>query len=491
MATKEQQIKNGFTYLLPIVVGNLIPIVTLPILTRILSKEDYGVLALCQVYAVFLTGICNFGLVLVYERDFFQHRDPQRAAELLYSLQLFALATSLLGGAGTYLFRGLIAQKIAGASSYGNLLFLSYCAQTVINLKLYYLTYFKNTENARSYTWYTIDETLIGSTSSLLLVAYFRVGVIGIVYGQLIASSVVFLLLSVRFLRVLRLTFHAKLLRDSLRLSYPLTPRLFLGVVGSQFDKYMLGLMNTIGAVGVYSLSQRIANAVFIFMTALQNVFSPQVYQRMFDLGDRARASIGRYLTPFVYASILVALLVSLFAEEVVSLVMPPSYHGAAPIITILCLYYGFLFFGKINGTQLLFAKKTLWSSVLSVVGIVLNVAINIPFILKWGAMGAAFGTLLAGLVSGAFSFIVSEHYYRIEWEYKKVGSIFLIFLSSSLLMVVMREPTFTYPWRLAVKTGALLVYISLGMMVRIITLENFALIKSFFPRSSKPLPTV
>ena len=70
MATKEQQIRNSFIYLLPTGIGNLIPILTLPIFTRILTKEDYGVLALAQVYAIFVSGLANFGLTIGYERNF-------------------------------------------------------------------------------------------------------------------------------------------------------------------------------------------------------------------------------------------------------------------------------------------------------------------------------------------------------------------------------------------------------------------------------------
>jgi len=68
MTSKERQIKNSFIYLLPVIVGNLIPILTLPIFTRILTKEDYGVYALSQVYAIFVNGVANFGLTIGYER---------------------------------------------------------------------------------------------------------------------------------------------------------------------------------------------------------------------------------------------------------------------------------------------------------------------------------------------------------------------------------------------------------------------------------------
>ena len=104
-------------------------------------------------------------------------------------------------------------------------------------------------------------------------------------------------------------------------------------------------------------------------MTAVQNVFSPQVYHRMFNLEDKGGESVGNYLTPFVYVSIIVALLIALFSEEVITILTPASYHGAIDIAIILSMFYGSLFFGK--QPQLMFSKKTHIMSLLTVGGIV------------------------------------------------------------------------------------------------------------------------
>lgn len=69
MVNKEQQIKSVFIYLLP-VISSILPFISLPIFTRILSKEDYGLLALAQVYAIFICGLANFGTTAAYDRNF-------------------------------------------------------------------------------------------------------------------------------------------------------------------------------------------------------------------------------------------------------------------------------------------------------------------------------------------------------------------------------------------------------------------------------------
>ena len=93
------------SYLLPIVIGNLVPIVTLPIFTRLLSTEDFGALALSNVYAVFVGGIATAGLPVAYDRNYFECRADDQPARLLYSVVGFASLSLVVFGALTWLWR--------------------------------------------------------------------------------------------------------------------------------------------------------------------------------------------------------------------------------------------------------------------------------------------------------------------------------------------------------------------------------------------------
>lgn len=476
MTSKDQQIKNSFIYLLPSVVGNLIPVITLPIFTRILTKEDYGVWGLAQVYAILMSGLANFGLIIGCERNFFQYKEPKKSAELLYSTLLFVLSVFIVAGLFTYFFKSTISRWVIGSSEHSDILFWSFCSAGIISLKSYYLIYFRNTENAKSYAKYTIDESFLGVVFSLFMVVYLRIGVIGLVWGQLLASLIIFCLLGVKFLKLYPLAFNLDVLKDSLKLSIPLTPKIFFGVIGGQSDKYMIGIMTSIGGVGIYSIGQKVAYVIFTFMTAIQNVYAPQVYKRMFDLGNKGGESVGRYLTPFAYVSVAAALAVSLFSEEVIGLLTPESYHGAADVVIILSMFYAPLFFGK--QPQLVFAKKTYITSLLTIVSMVLNVVINIPFIMKWGVVGAAWGTLLAGIISGGIAFRVSQHYYEIKWEYAKIGAIFFLFFASSILMILLINFSIPYTIRIIIKIAFLLGYLYLGIKLGVISKQNYLLIR-------------
>ena len=116
----------------------------------------------------------------------------------------------------------------------------------------------------------------------------------------------------------------------------------------------MISLIVSLGGVGVYHIGKNISYVVFSFMNVLENVFKPQVFNRMFNKSDLQSESIGVYLTPFIYISTIAALSLALFSEELVTIILPPSYHGSIPIISILSVYYGSMFLGKYRSYCLL-----------------------------------------------------------------------------------------------------------------------------------------
>jgi len=484
MLDKSQQIRNSFLYMLPMGLSSLLPFITIPIFTRILTPQDYGVLALAMIYAIFMSGLANFGVSIAFERNYFQYQDaPEKLAQLLYSSLIFVMTNFAVLAVITYLFKGNISTFLTGSTQHGILILTAFAAHFFFNTaNNFYFTFFRNAEKAKFHTKYKILGAVLNFIISLFLVAYMRVGVIGIVMANLITGISLFMLLLYLFLKELHFSLNKKIMLESLKISYPLTPRIFIGVLNTQFDKYMIGLMSTIGSVGVYHIGKKIADLIFTFMTALQNVFNPQVYQRMFGQHEQGSESIGKYLTPFFYISIFLAMCLALFSEELMIILTPVSYHGAVPIVTILSMYMGFLFFGKITGMQLIFSKKTPIASLLTFVSVGLNVALNIPLIMRFGAVGAAWATLLAGLISTSLGIIVAQHYYKINWEWNKVAWIMGTFFIGATIIASMNLLYAPYLWSLPVKLTSMAVFLALGVKYRIISKENLRVVRSVFP---------
>jgi len=471
--SNDRQIRNGLIYLLPPVLSATIPIITIPLLTSVLSPNDFGAYALAQAYGLFIMGLVNMGLTTAYERNFFEYRESKKKeAELLYGILGCILLIFSIAMIGTWMARYRLAFLIIGDKKFASLLFYSTLSTSVMSFKQYFLLYFRNTEDAPSYARYSMDEMVLNTVLTLFLVLSLKVGVIGMALGQLLGSIFVLSVLCFRFVRRLAPYFSWIPVRDSLSLALPLTPLSLLKVVGTQTDKYMLGLLGNLGGVGVYSIGQRFGYLVFIWTTALQNVFSPQVYHRMFSMSQEDGAkSIGIYMTPFIYLSIGGALGMALFAEEAINILTPSDYRGAGNVAIVLALSYSTLFFAKMP--QLTYARKTHISAVISVGSTIITFVSCVFGIRLWGMMGAAWGLLTAGVVTNAVVFLIGQRYYYIHWEKDRISLIYGYLFGASFFVIYLQSIEVGLLKLISVKVLLLFGYLGVGRLVGFFSRDN------------------
>ena len=463
------QFKNFLWYILSFVFKNLLPLLILPLLTRYLTVEDFGLYALSLFYGIFCAGVINLGLLGIFERNFFE-LNPLDRKNILFTILIFVIMNMFILLLITYSYAEKISIHIFQESQINDLLIWALIFQSFKSFNQYFFTYFKNYENARAFTYLSIFESIISLPTGVLFVIYLDNSAFGFILGQALGVMTVFLVSFIYLFYPFKYTFVIPLLKAQLKLSLPLTPRLFFGLINSQFDRYMLGLLSSLGGVGLYDIGQKIANTSFTFMTTIQNVFAPQVYKRFFSEDIKITKSVGAYLNIFLYICILVCMLVGIFSYEFLYLFIPEEFHGAAPIISVLSLLYGFYFFGK--QPQLIYAKKTGLISIISLITIGLNVGFNIPMIHFFGVMGAAWATAIAGISSTAIIFFYGQKYAPIYYE-KKVLKVLGVFVLSILGTLYIDFIKADYIISFGFKLSMIILYISVGWYYKFFDLKE------------------
>jgi len=476
IVNKQKQINNSVRYMAVMGLSSLTPLITLPIFTRILTKEDFGILVLAEIYAVLINSFVFMGLNAIYDCNFFKYREEKKKfSQLLYSILIFVVCNFFIFAGLTYTWKLTISHFIFHTAIYGNIIFFYFCAVFFDRLSEYYLSFFRNSEDADSYLKYSMIFIFINLFLSIHMVVVLKMGVIGIIYAKLTASVVLCLFLTYKFLSIMPFSLDKAVLMEALKMGAPFVPKTFFKVAGTKIDKYMINLLASLGGVGIYSIGQKISYLSFAFMTALENVFKPQMYKRMFDTKDGGGDSVGDYLMPFVYISIFSVLLLALFSEELILLLTPESYHGAIDVVAILCMFYAVTFFGKFTSNQFIFAKKTHIHTVLILGTYGLNIVLNIPFIWKWGAVGAAWATFLSGTISNIIIFGIAQKYYSIKWHFTQLAAIFMAFFIPVVMLIILRNSFCAYSVRLIIKCVALGFYLYLGVRMKIISNRNLS----------------
>lgn len=472
-----KQTRNAYKYMLQAGAGAFLSFITLPIYTRILKPSEFGEIALAQVYAVLMISIANFGFTEAVERNYFQYRDNStRQGQLLFTAIFFVALFSIILIFGTYIFMKPAA-KIMGMQGNETFLLWAMVGQASASINVYYLMYLKNNAEAGRFAFYSILVATVNALIGIYFIVVIKTGPLGVLYALVISGIIGTALLTATFSTRYKPSLNYPVFLDIFKIAYPLTPRILVGTFSAQLDKYLIRIMGTLGNVGIYAVAQRIAYFVFYFMTVLQNVFAPEVYKRLFSEEASDKQKIGGYLTTFLYISTFFALTVVLFSQEIVYYLLGSEYTAAAEIIIVLAAFYAVQFPGKVTSKQLVYAKKTALISVLSMVYLVISVLIMIPLVMSWGALGAAWGALVTGVLSNTVSLIVAQRYHKIDWQFGRMLSIYLIFASGMVIAFVYSNEVNSILAMLHFKLGVLLVYMVYGVLIGVVSKNNLGIL--------------
>ena len=469
--------KNIMWYGIPFLIRNFIQLFSLPFFTKYLSPQDFGSLALSTIYGVFLVGLLNLGLIAAFERNFFEKEKYKERIELMWTLIIFVFVNIFLGFLITYNI-----EESINSFFFGKYLppFLTVYVMTHLGIKSllqYFYIFYRNSKKAKLYALISTSEAFLSVFFSIFLVIQGE-GIVGYSLGQLLAVTM--LLLSLIFLSIFKkeITFKHNLLKENLILSLPLTPRVFFATINSHFDRYMLGILNNRAGVGIYDIAQKISNLGFIFMTFLQQVFAPEVFQSYVKNPNTFSKKVGEYLSPFFYLSLFFCLLLGTFSQEIIYLLTTPSFYDAFPLIVILNMLYATYFFGK--QPQLLLAKKTKLVSYLSFISVILNIIFNLPLIHYYGIIGAAWGTFFSGITIALVSFYYAQKYAKIVYD-NLIYISFILFQLCMIAVLILWYYKFDYGFSLSVRIFLLLLFMITSYKFKIVNKVYLTFIKQQF----------
>lgn len=134
-----------------------------------------------------------------------------------------------------------------------------------------------------------------------------------------------------------------------------------------------------------------------------------------------------------VYLSLLQSVVFWLLANPIVSVLYGAEYLGAVPVLQILIWYLSFSQMGRIRNVWILAEGKQsiLWK--INLLGAVTNVAINALVIPVWGALGAAFASLVTQFLTNfVLGFIIKP--------LRRNNTLLLKGLSPGFLLATLRQ---------------------------------------------------
>lgn len=407
-------IRNAIIYLGSSVANKAAPFLLLPLITRFLTPAEFGALSMFLVVNGLFFAVIGMGIHTNISKNFFAVSRNELAV-LIGNMLFILFVVSLVILAGCL---GL-AVTVDELFSMPAELWLAFPVLSfMMMVNTINLTLLRNEGRAYVYAGFEVFNTFLSLAVTVVLLVVFDFGWYSQVVGLLVANAVFFLVAIWYIWRrhYLKFTLRRDVIKSILQLSLPLIPHVLGGVVIAVGDRIFIERMVGLEAVALYSIGYSFGMVVGLFTDAFVKAWTPWFFKVLQNPTDSVRREVVRYTYGYFLGVFALAGLIAFFAIVLLPYVVHDSFLGASDYIfwvSMGCAAQGIY---KIFFPYLVHINKTSFLAVSTVFSACLNLILNYFFILKFGAIGAAYSTLLSYVLSAFLVFVYQSRRFSMPW---------------------------------------------------------------------------
>lgn len=407
-------IRNALIYTAGNVATAAVPFFLMPVLTRVLTAEQYGVVSMFAALLVVLTTLVTLNVHSAIPVRVFDRAAGTDISPYVGSCVLVVACSGAVIFVLTWLLKAPIITLTSLPESW---VLVAVVIATANGLMQIRLALWIAEEKAAAYAAYQVSRTLLEFTLALYLVVILTMGADGRLWSQS-AAIAIFGAIGLISLSLKRqnITPRAILVRDALAFGAPLIPHsigLFLLSAG---DRFIINLLLGIEQVGIYTVAVQIGLGMALVMDAFNRAFVPWLYRHLRDGKPQKLREIVTY-TWIGFALLLsVAGLVGLSSTWIIRIIAGPAFADAAKPLAWIAIGQAFHGMYLLVTNYSFYTKRTvhLAASTLTsgVAGLVLVYVLAPIFGITGGGIAFAIAMLLKFLLTWA----LAQRAYPMPW---------------------------------------------------------------------------
>ena len=469
--------KDSVIYTLPSLISRGMSFFLIPLYTKVLTTADYGSFDLFLIFV----NIINLTIALEVSQGLARYftSEDNTNSKVLYASSAFWFTFAVYTVFSVSL---LIVHKKLSFIVMGQLNVESAFVLGILYIwsnGLFYLIQNQFRWELRSKEYAVISVIMSVATAFVsVLAAYFLgYGLEGLLFGLLIGN----LIGGIFGLWLLRNTFRFRFslikLKEMLVFSIPLV---FSGVavwLSLYIDRIMIKHLMTISDVGLYGLGYRVSSIAGLAMVGFQGALTPLIYKHYHE--KTTPPQLARIFRYFVTLILLIFILISFFAENILHLIVTEEFYYSYSVIIFLVpaiiLSNMYIF-----APGMAIAKKTSYFVIVNIIGAILNIILNYVLIPISGIQGAAVATLISYFIVFTIYMILSQKMYYVPHDFKPIIASTLLVSLLAWFIPLIRESFYLL---LIYKSIALIFCILLFLLVGLISLKDFKQFRSLLKK--------
>ena len=418
-------------YGLSTILARIINFLFVPIYTRLLTPESYGVVTEFMAYIAVLQVVLILGLETGCFR--FANKegvDPKKVYSSAF-VTVFCVSATFLA------LMIAFATPIASALGYDGYQACIKCMGGILAMdSITAILFAKLRQESKALkfaifkTIKIITETVANLVLFLWVPKHYAVtpDFSFVIYAIFISCVVCTLLFIPDFLK-LSFRLDPKLTRQMLAYSLPLMVAALPGVINDFLDRILFRYFDTNAqawrsSLGLYQAAVKLAVIMNLFIQMFRYAAEPFFFKRDREKDSKVMyARVQEYFTAFcgfVFLGVILYI-------DIISLILGPQFRSAVGIVPIMLLSYMLL--GMLFNVSMWYklSGKTDMAIWITLSGLAVTALVIVLFMPKYSYWAAAYGHLASYVVMFAISSILGAKYYPIPYRWGKLAGIFVI----------------------------------------------------------------
>jgi len=428
--------KSSFIYTITSILQKGIGFFLLPIYTRYLSPEDYGILAVVNSLKGFLVIFFMLSLHGAMTRFYYQYREhPEELQEFWGTILTFILFLSLTLGSLLLIFGKIIFAPIIGDIPFFPFVALGIGVIIFQPFFTIYLALLQTTEQSYQYGLFSLGQFILNLFLAITLVIFLGWDAKGPLTANLVTMILFFIIVIWSLRKDIKFGINWKYLKDALQYCLPLVPHSMAGQISSMTDKIFLNATISTATAGLYNIGFMFGSIMSLITTSINRAYLPISMDVLSSENSQDLEKLKEIGLSLVVIYCLLGSAISLFAKEILMLFTTPSFAESYIVVPLIAFNF------VLNGIYYLFVnilflnkKTTKFIAIATGLAALFNILFNWLLIPYLGMIGAATATMLAQALSTIFVAYIGRQYEKIKWEYVRFILLFLISFSISLM---------------------------------------------------------
>ena len=435
MSTEERQdshkggefVKHMLVYGLGVLTFQIASLVLLPLYTRYLEPSEYGLVQLIYRVGEVLNICLMANGIQLATLNLYGHASDGPERRAIAPTLVALVAAVLAAGSVIVLLFARPLSALLGVSSPGmfslGVIAILLQATTMVPLSL-----MQARMDSRSYVISTVSISLCHVGGALVAIGLFGWGVWGVLAALALAYGGMGIVLTLRELSRSRSRVDPALMRTAARFAAPFIPAGLLFFILRSGDQFFLTRFSGLEVLGFYALGYRLASVAMLVMYPFRQVWNAWMYEA-YKQPDSA-VVFGRVITRGLAVYMFGGVVLLAFVDEVFAILARPEYARATKVIAPIVLANLFLAASHLMDASFYVKRKTTLKPVIAAGSTTVMLVLYATLIPRYHDIGAAYATLLGLLVHAAFTAIVAQRVFRINFEHGRiVGALMLSLL--------------------------------------------------------------